>query len=245
MNDEFTLNELTDIDYVVVEASSKQEKDKKIEGYFLGMRSLSNENLKIVGTDEIFLWLLRASHVYILSLRHFKVDTIEIKRKDITTHSRCIEMDEELYKNKLNDIMRSFEKSKQVLKNGLVDTSTYKGMSPKLKERLDKLPDYNKSNNKGSNKSTTKVTVNNNRSGSVNYKTYQKKEIKTTSFRRTTRYVVSKAIKEMEEKIQLLREGNYKSPNLKPLNIKEEVKKEVNDSDNDDDACFGYGCGYC
>lgn len=250
MDNEFTPDKLKNTEYAVVEVSLKREKDKKIDGLFLGLRSLSDENLKIISNNEEFLWLLRGGHVYIVSLLHYDVDTIEIKTKDITAISkgitdppRYVEMAQDLARQRLKALMDAFGKSDRLLDNGLVNTDTYTGMSQKLKEKMSSLPESPNKNLIGTShvkSNTVSASSTHNRSGSVNYSTYKKKEVKTTSFHRATRYNTQNAIAEMSAKIQLMREGVYEPPDLRELNIKEVGTT----SQDDDDTTYPYGQGY-
>ena len=245
----FTEKELKDIKHVIVTVCLRDNKADKLKGLFLGYRPLVESHTQLVSNDEYFIWLYRGENVYMLNVDHYDVYSIEVKAGHITTQYSTAS--QEVSIGKLKMIHESFIENKRALATGLIDISTY-DITEKIQKELGKSTEKTESKNTslyGNNK-TRNYNNYNNHSSSVNYGTsYKRKEVSTTTMKRSTKYPISAAIERMKAKVAEIRSGEYKPPALVPIPAdkeKEEDAKKSRGVIKDTDLYEDYyaNCGY-
>jgi hypothetical protein len=238
----FTEKELKDIKHVIVTVHLKDDKANKIKGLFLGYRPLVESNTQLVSNDEYFIWIYKGENVYMLNVDHYDVYTIEIKAGHITTQYSTAS--QEIGIGKLKIIYESLIENKRTIATGLIDISTY-DITEKIKKDLGTKTDSTSSKDASLYGNTKSY---NNRSKAVNYSTpYKRKEVSTTTMKRSTRYPISTAIEKMKAKIEEIKNDEYKSPVLAVIPADKEKSEDAKKSKGvikDDDLYGSYYSNY-
>lgn len=229
----FTQPDLKEIDYVIVSASLKKDKNVKVAGLLFGYRPLVKADTQIVSQHEIFLWLIKGDEVHILNSLHYNIDYIQIAHVGGSPTSYST-INDEINARRLTAIMEALQKQNKTDENSLVDLSKYGKLPKRLEEEVSK-PSFvtSSSESKSASRSGGQVyddDYNGPYTGygaGQNYSYTKKKEVSTSVIKRTTKYPISSAIDRMKEKVEQLRQGTYEPPKLAPLpGEKEEEKKE-------------------
>lgn len=238
----FTEKELKDIKHVIVTLCLRDDKAHKIKGLFLGYKPLVEAHTQLVSNDEYFVWVYRGENVYMLNADHYDVHSIEVKAGNITTQYTTASQDVSIAK--LKKIYESLIENKRTIATGLIDISTY-DITEKIKKELGTNTD-NASSKSTSLYGNTKSY--NNRSSSVNYGTpYKRKEVSTTTIKRSTKYPISTAIERMKAKVEEIKKGEYKSPALVGIPADKEKSEDAKKSRGvikDEDLYGEYYSGY-
>jgi hypothetical protein len=245
----FTEKELKDIKHVIVTVCLKNDKSDKIKGLFLGYRPLVESHTQLVSNDEYFVWLYKGENVYMLNTDHYEVCSTEVKAgQQITQYSTILQIDSIA---RLKLIHEAFIKNKRTLGTGLIDISTY-DITERIRRELG--TGTKSTDSKDTSLYGNKHPLYNNRSSSVNYSasSYKKREVTTTTLKRSTKYPISTAIEKMKAKIEEIKKGEYKSPVLAAIPADKEKAEDAKKSKGvikDDDlyedyySNFGYGTG--
>jgi hypothetical protein len=224
----FTKEAIKDVKYVVVEAALRRDKSNKVEGLFIGYQPMVKTHTQLVSNDEQFIWLYRGDNIYMLNAAHYDVGSIEMQKgAEVSTY---IGTSQEEYINRLKLIHEVFTEEKKVLASGLIDADVYT-VPKKVEDHL------NEGEKKSINAKTPRPDYTspsyNTRSGACNYSTgsyYKKKEPSTTVFKRTSKYPITTAIDKMRAKVEEIRRGEYKAPELPLIPADEEVPVEEADN---------------
>lgn len=221
----FTKKELENIKYVIVTMCLKDDQTHKIKGLFLGYKPLVEANTQLVSNDEYFVWIHKGENVYMLNADYYNVLSIEIKvDHEVTQYSpstQAVSID------RLKLLHESLTENGRTTITGLIDIGTYK-ITDKIQKEL------NEDNEKKTASSIKTSYVNKpytpNRSGAVNYSTYKKKEISTSTIKRTTKYPTLSAIEKMKAKIKELKDGKYELPVLPEIPADKEKNEDAKKS---------------
>ena len=236
----FTKRELTDIKYVTVTMVLKTDKLNKAKGLFIGCKPLVETHTQLVANDEEFVWIQRGENVYILNADHYDVDAISIKASEVTTqYGARVKADAIM---QLKEVQKTLTAEKRILATGLIDITAYdvpKDIQTKLGTESEKKtvskPLYGTDDYYNSRKST------------ANYKapasTWKRKVVSTLILKRTTKYTITGAITKMKAKIEEIRNGTYKAPELSKIPADNEKQEKGTSADGDDDYCSMYGQG--
>lgn len=218
-------DDLGNLKYVIIEVELHRQSADKIVGYFMGYRPLAHENLAIASKDEMFLWLSKGEHIHLISLEHYKLSIIRVGTGVVNTRILCTDswakasIVAELY-----EIVEELKKRNWVDETGLIDVNKYTDVSRALKEEVEGInyapqqqqPVY------GHNRSGAQY------SGSTVL--YPKKEVHTSTLKRTSKYNASEAIDAMKAKVQAIRDGKYEPPKLKDMPKDKEESEEKKDA---------------
>ena len=239
----FTKEGIKDVKYVVVEAILKRDKGNKVEGLFIGYQPMVKTHTQLVSNDEQFIWLYKGDNVYMLNASHYDIKSIEMQKfAEVSTYIGTSQIE---YINRLKLIHETFTEEKKVLASGLIDVDEYV-VPKKVEERLNEGEKKSESFKTPSSSAGYSAPDYNARSGACNYSTsshYSRKEPSTSVFKRTTKYPITTAIDKMREKVEEVRKGEYKAPELSliPADVKEPAE-EVDDKTftaQDDEDIYG------
>jgi len=205
---EFTVENLRDLHYVVVEAELRKPPRTKVSGLFMGYRNLTNTNMAIISVEDNFMFLSRGDRIRILSDDFYNISKIEIGAKSGAYVTQYYEGTQTTGLDRLKVILEALEKDKRTLPSGLVDVDKY----VKIPKEYENDEDNFKSSSSGTTPSKNESSAPY-RSTNAGY-TYKPKKVSTTSFKRTTKYPIGPAIERMAAKIKEIKEGTYELPKL-------------------------------
>lgn len=243
------------IDYAVIDVVSKRDATEKLTGALLGITGLSGlTELADPGVDYIWIGTGKGERIEALNVQDFRVDTIHlgfvqkegaIEKVQAISYSANPEENLNRCKKLVHHI---HQKQKDMIEEGsfLIDFSKYKGMSAGLKEKMasgtkevGKLPTQSRSGGHmvGSEDgySATEDMYGGHNPHACGYRTGNyagstttvvKKVVSTKNFKRSSKYAIGPAIESMKKKIELVKAGTYKAPDLPPLKVVEEKKEE-------------------
>lgn len=213
--EQFTIENMKDAKYVVVGLEQRSDKDAKIVGYFLGLRSLVDTNIQIVSKDDMYVWVMKGETVHILNLDQYKIELISVRVNNSGT--KYSDSSDELSLSRLKIVQEAMAKSGMVRPNGLIDTNKFTEVPTDIKKEVedDMKTSYAGTSSKAATGSTTAYNKQaaGYTSGST-HTTYKKKEIITTTLKRTTKYPITAALEKMQEKIVAMQDGTYVPPKL-------------------------------
>jgi len=215
----FTKEDIKDVKYVVVEAALKRDKSNKVKGLFIGYQPMVKTHTQLVANDEQFIWLYKGDNIYMLNASLYDVGSIEMQKGPaIDTYVGTYQGE---YTSRLKLIHEVFTEEKKILSSGLIDVDEYT-VPKKVEDILGKVE---KKSDVGKTHSTNEY--HSPRSGACNYSTsgcytgnysaptsYKKKDPSTSVFKRTSKYPITTAIDKMKAKVEEIRKGEYKAPEL-------------------------------
>jgi len=254
LNRHYAKNGLIDLNYAAITIKTKEENvNAGVYGLLLGYRSLiSDDKTDHTETDSSFIWIYKNKCVYLYSLKYYNIESVEIS---VGNHGKTSQFtnfkgrEDEAVKSVL-EIIEALKEQNKMQSNGLIDVHKYESLPAELKGYLDdgKQTTVQQSATKhtnGVNSGSTKSVMDlyKNRNDKVYTSTiYKAKNAETFFIERTSRYPVPKALEDMKEKIEKIKNGTYKPPKLKKLLAdKEKDVKKDNDVDDDEDIYGGYG----
>lgn len=226
----FTKDTVRDINYVLIGVELKKDRTTKIKGIFLGCQPMVKAHTQLVSKDEEFFWLYRNNTIYMLNLAHYAITMMEISSKNLITSFTAKEAVQAEYIERLKRIQKSLAENNKTMENGLIDIDAY-DIPDKIHKELANAPLVSGVTNSATKSKSTTTTTKTNDDDGV-YNVYKKKEVTTFAFKRTTKYPIKDAIKKMSEKVEEIRKGTYKPPELKSLTAAIDVKgKEDEEGD--------------
>ena len=211
-------NDLENIKYVIVEVQLNRQSTEKLIGYFMGYRALAQENTAIASKHEMFLWLNKGDQIHLVSLDHYKLVNIRMSTGVASTRILCTDAwTSGAIVAELIAIADELKKRGWSDDTGLIDTSKYTDVSKVLKEEVE-----------GNEQAVARPIYGHNRSG-ASYEggstaSYPKKEVHTSTIKRTSKYDAAAAIEAMKAKVQAIRDGKYDPPKLKEFKEAAEEK---------------------
>jgi len=265
---ELTPEILKEIKYVVVTVKLKDSANLNTKGYFVGIRSIVDRDLEIAKAKDMYVWVYRKGSVHMFHLDYYYVEELSFGFGDSGASSSTkgysdAEEDQKVVIEKLQALALALRENGAGKVNGLIDYEKYTSVSASLKTEIEsaktehtrsgavnystrgKWPSTGYGNSYGGIK-TDPASPYTEYTGH----TWQRKEVSTISFHRTTRYDVSEALTEMEAKIAEIRAGTYEAPKLHKIpadSIKEGEETGVANTSvaDDDDYMYNYGlmCG--
>ena len=220
-------DDFKDVKYVAVKVSLRASKGCHSEGYFLGIRPISEYDMGVSTPNDMYVWIYCKDVLHIYNIEQYTIDSILMglgEKGDVSSTQGYPESEDSQKKavEKLTNIYDSFTSRKMVKPNGLIDHSKFTFVPIALCKAVE-LED-NISNN--SSTYTPKSPLYQDRAaacgyrGNANTTTYTtpiRKESSTMSFKRTTRYDVAAAVELLYSKIKSIVDGTYVSPKLKRI----------------------------
>lgn len=195
--------DLKNIKYVVVTANMRRDTTHSLKGLFLGIKPLTENNTVLASAVDMYLWLIRGTHIEVLSLDHWDITNIEVKsgHRERSSHG----LSQSIMTARLTEIHEALENDNKVLEGGLIDTSKYYDVPNDLKKSRTTTSSTASTGGSSARNTTTTTT------------TYKKKEVETLFFSRKTKYSIKQATAKMREKLDQLRGGDYPVDNVKDL----------------------------
>ena len=231
LNIEYTEEGLKNLSYIAVELQLKKETQHRrtIKGLFLGVKRLQEKKGAVVLTDDPFIWIQCGNVVHMLNYTKYFISSVITNKTDITSTIPYKPENQVLAMERLRLMMKVMKAEKRTHYNGLIDTAKYTGIPEKMLEEMSEDTPISRGSiipaSTGKGQSTPLIT------GKADDRWLpKKKEVHTTTFKRTTKYRITNALESMRAKIEAIQEGTYIPPELKEIpadkNIVEEVEKE-------------------
>lgn len=214
VTEQFTIEIMKDAKYVVVGMEQKSDKDTKIVGYFLGLRGLVDTNIQIVSKNDTYVWLMKGETVHILNLDQYEIVSIGIRVHGSGTKYSA--SDDALSLSRLKIVQEALAVSGMVRPNGLIDVSKFTDIPADIKQEVedDVKITYTDTGSKATTTSTHRPPNINRKAVGYTASTYKKKEVSTTTFKRTSKYPITAALDRMYEKIVAMENDTYTPPKL-------------------------------
>lgn len=224
----YTKKGLKDLNYVIINVKPRSGDDPSTKGLLLGVRSLDRTGDK-EGDPDLFVWVYKNKTVFILALKYYHINTLEVcidKEAKKSQSTYFTEAQDLAALAKVHIVQQVLNDQNRTKDNGLIDISTYKHLPKYLAEIV---KDSSTAEEKQFDSSNSKTT------GTPNTGLYRKptytstvKEVGTSTIKRITRYPTEGAMLAMKDKIEEITAGTYKPPTLKKVpadDIKEEEKE--------------------
>lgn len=246
-------DKIKEVRYISVTVNRKRDGSSETSGLFIALRTLLDVNtsgVKLVNSDEEYVWLFRGNCAHIFHLGSYKITKIDIGfgEKCKSYNSMSFKEDEQDKAiAELKEVMRLMEEEGKLSTRGLVTvTDIYKEIPQDVAKAL--------SLKSKTSEGTTQVGSRS-RSGAVNYGSggygngyvggynngyrngawqrgsgWDKTNTTTTyttttsTIKRTTKYDKGKAMTRIRAKLRAIKAGTYKAPKLKELAIEKEDK---------------------
>jgi hypothetical protein len=238
----------SEINYIWVSITLKNSEDGRITGLFHSIRPMHEYSKYETDREKLSIWLYVSSTIGAYSLEHYNIRTISIGYNNGNNHD-CSQATlfnndderQESAKGQLIALRHRFEENKKLSEDGFIDMKEYKNIPTFLdKEQISsdyKLKSSSISNNTTNTPNTVNTPVVNTHvystANQISYVTNNKES--TTMITRTTKYSAKKAIEQMKKKIDDIKNGVYKNPKLKALEVDSSKNHPDNDDDDDDD----------
>lgn len=246
---QYTKQGLKDLKYVIVKMAPESSNAEGIKGLLLGYGPIVSNNKKHFDSKDMFLWLYKDECAYLFNLKHYSIRMIEIALNKAGRTAEIKIYDDALQKEALARIIMIKEALKdqsRLQKNDLIDISTYESIPLAMKLAVDntdigtetELDEIRSKSWDSRNKTTSPYTAP--YANRVPY-VYTSKEVETTYIKRTTRYSVTEALTQMQEKIKRIRKGTYSPPKLRKRPTTKEEEKQASDPDPDEIGFMPYG----
>lgn len=219
----FTDEGLKELKYATVELIMKKNDNIATIGLLLAVRPLVEFDTPLVDKNEKFVWILKDSHVHILSTKHYDIGNIELGvGKDANMH-KLIAYDHSVSIKRLESIISALKAQKRTDDNGIIDTSTYSGIPGALKKLVGATSTFTEIVRKTATATATTTKV-----ATTGYTpaTVKKKVVSTAIIKRTTRYPTSLAIEKMRLKVQSIKNNEYEPPNIPEIEADKIIGEE-------------------
>jgi hypothetical protein len=209
--DIYTMDKLKEAPYVMVEVTPKEGPLDRTHGLFMNLDAVVRANTALASTNEMFVFLWKDPVIHMYNLDRYDVTQIEVGHKGGGSSSKYIGKTEQVEAiQKLKFILSAMKEANRMMEGNLIDTDKYT------------VPDHIKTMIKESKSSTTTGTSaawNGSRSGGTsqhdyNSTTYAHKTVSTTWMQRTSKYPIEAALVRMRTKIEEIKAGTYKTPQL-------------------------------
>lgn len=235
--------------YVEVKLESFNDSNSIVSGLFVGVQPLVGTTTQLVSADEMFVWLSRGDQINACNLYSYKIKSIEIGYKVAanavsTKVERIDDMNQTEFLAQLDEILTAMEKKDAIITDGLIDVDAYVDIPASLKRAESESSASSSVGSTGAGTSRGVAGTGSSYSRGTTT-TYEKKEVSTTSIKRTTKYPITSAAGQMQAKIQALRDGTYELPELPELKVDEEGKKSSDTELDADELEEMYGYGFC
>lgn len=249
--------ELKNIKYVLVSIELKNTNNMEQQGYLIGCQPIVGSDFEVVKANQNFLWLFRRGSVQMFHPDYYFISEITIGYAKMSS-MRAFKDNEGQQADamaSIKEVMDILKENQMVRVNGLVDYQKYTDIPEATRSAIE-LP-------AASNKVTT-IDNTHNRSGytapvdhrtrplyggystTVPYTPYVPKEVSTSSFKRTTQYDITAAVRLMDIKITEIKENKYVPPKLKSIpadDVADEEKVTTNVSSVYEYDSYGEYCG--
>jgi hypothetical protein len=242
--DIFTPENAKDARYVLIDMCHKEKIDEKIIGLFMGVNPVVRNDTPLASTSELFVFLWRNPVIQILNLDKYNIRSIEIGegKSEIGAAAQCfMAKDQEACIKKLKDIHAAFRSAGRMFDGDLIDTDKYivpKSITDKIKDNKTLIPTVSSVSSNNSKTTTPNNTTAHNRSGAgtewdgshksacgYTGTTYIPKVVTTSWLQRSSKYPIEAAIQRMRTKIEEIKAGTYKSPQLSEIPIDKKEKE--------------------
>lgn len=242
---DYTPEGLKDLKHVIVTMKLKDSTTLDTKGYFIGLRPIVDKDFEMSKTSDLYVWIYRKGSVHMFHLNYYYVDEIHIgsgtkASKSILRSYRDDGEEQELAVTRLKATAEALKQDGFSKENGLVDYEKYSDVPKIIKEDIEIGKLANKKDSSYTRSGAAKYTPA--QSNLYEGQNWQRKEVSTLSFKRTTRYDTMTALTDMDAKIQEIQADAYEHPKLKkiPADTNKVVATDENGSEWDD---YNYMCG--
>lgn len=240
----------SEINYIWVSITLKNSEEGRITGLFHSIRPMHEYSKYETDREKLSIWLYVNSNIGAYSLEHYNIRTISIGYNNVNNNG-CSQATlfnndderQESAKGQLIALRHRFEENKKLSEDGFIDMKEYKNI-PTFLDKEQISSNYKLKTSNISDNATNTPTINAHVYSTTNRIPYvaNNKE-STTMITRTTKYSAKRAIEQMKKKIDDIKNGVYKNPKLKALEVDSSKNHtDNNDDDDDDDYVIGqYG----